>query len=67
MAADVRQPLTLVAGDASWPAYRAACDRLQQMIPHASVVTVAGVDHMYPLASPEAFAALVIEQDPNAG
>ena len=66
-AADIGQPLTLAAGDASSPAYRAACDRLQQMIPHASVVTVAGADHVYPLASPDAFATLVVEQDPNAG
>ena len=66
-ATKIRQPLMLAAGDASWPAYRSACDRLQQMIPHASVLTVGGADHMYPLASPDAFAALVIQQDPHPG
>jgi len=63
-AAAIDQPVTLAAGDASWPAYRAACERLQQMIPHATVLTIAGADHLHPLASPEAFTAFVTEHAP---
>lgn len=62
-AADVRQPVALLAGDASLPAYRAACARLQELLPHADVLTIAGADHLYPLASPGDFAALIVEPD----
>jgi hypothetical protein len=59
VAAEIRQPLTLAAGDASWLAYRAACDRLQALIPRSDVITIRR-QHLYPLASPDDFAAFVV-------
>lgn len=60
-AATITQPLTLAAGDASSPAYRAACDLLHELVPHAQILTIAGADHLYPLRAPTSFAALVTE------
>ena len=58
----ITQPLTVVWGTESSPAYREACHQLHALIPHAVVISIDGADHLYPLRDPAEFAALIREQ-----
>jgi pimeloyl-ACP methyl ester carboxylesterase len=55
----IDQPTLFVQGDASPPAYHRLIARLATALPHATIATIGGENHLLPLNSPDRLAGII--------